>query len=104
MFHLFQTYVASVYLDVAKVNLEVAYTYTLQTYVLSVFRCFICSMFASTSSGCCICLQWFLGVFISVSDACFKCFICLLLYVATVAAGCFESRSSVTYRISVGSG
>jgi hypothetical protein len=34
----------------------------LQTYVSSVFRCFIC-MFASVSSGCCICLQWFSNVF-----------------------------------------
>ena len=47
--------------------------------------------------GCCICFamtfQVFLGVFASVSNACFKCFICLLLYVASVASGCFKSRS-----------
>jgi hypothetical protein len=27
----------------------------------------------------------FLGIFAGISDACFKCFICLLLYVATAA-------------------
>ena len=46
--------------------------------------------------GCCICLQWFSSVFLmffsSVSEACFKCFICLLLYVASIASGCFKSR------------
>ena len=86
------------YLDVAKVDLDVAYTCMLQAYVLSVFKCFIC-MFASVSSGCCICLQWFfkcfLGAFVNVSYACFKCFICFLLHVATVAFGCFKSRSGV---------
>jgi hypothetical protein len=39
----------------------------------------------------------FLGIFSSVSYACFKCFICLHLYVATVASGCFKSRSGVAY-------
>jgi hypothetical protein len=37
----------------------------------------------------------FLGIFASVSDACLKCFIYLLLYVATIAFRCFKSRSSV---------
>ena len=50
------------YLDVAKVDLDVAYTYMLQVYVASVFRCFIC-MFTSVLSRCCIRLQWFLNVF-----------------------------------------
>jgi hypothetical protein len=36
----------------------------------------------------------FSGVFASVSDACFKCFICFQSYVAIVALG-FKSRSSV---------
>jgi hypothetical protein len=49
-------------LDVVKVDLDVAYTYMLQAYVLSVYRCFI-HMFASVSSGWCICLQWFSNVF-----------------------------------------
>jgi hypothetical protein len=58
--------------------------------------------------GCCICfthmlqlfyldvayvLQWFSGVFASVSDTCFKCFICLQTYVTSVVSGCFKSRS-----------
>jgi hypothetical protein len=42
MFHLFQTYVVSVHLDVAKVDLDIAYTCMLQVYVLSVFSCFVC--------------------------------------------------------------
>jgi hypothetical protein len=46
----------------------------------------------------------FSGVFVSVSDACFKCLIYLLLYVATVASGCFKSRSGVTHGIRVESG
>jgi hypothetical protein len=91
------------YLDVVKINLDVAYTGC--KHMLSVFRCFI-RMFASVLFGCCICLQWFsnvfLGVFTSVLDACFKCFICLLSYVATVASGCFKSRSGVAHGIRVG--
>jgi hypothetical protein len=34
-------------------------------------------------------------VFISVPDACFKCFICLHIYVASVASGCFKNRPGV---------
>jgi hypothetical protein len=48
--------------------------------------------------------QMFLGVFASVSDACFKCFICFLLYVAIVVSGCFESRSGVAHGMRVESG
>jgi hypothetical protein len=54
-------------LDVASVNLDVAYTCMLQAYVSSIFRCFI-SMFASVLSGCCICLQWFSIVFQAFSQ------------------------------------
>jgi hypothetical protein len=50
-----------------------------------------------------ICLQWFSIVFANVSNACFKCFICLFLYVAIVASGCFKSRSSVVHGMCVGS-
>jgi hypothetical protein len=53
---------------------------------------------ASILSGCCICLQWFqvfLGVFVSVSDICFKCFICFQTYVAIVAFECFKTKSIV---------
>jgi hypothetical protein len=65
-------------------------------------------MFASVSSRCCICLQWFSNVFqaffVSVSDACFKCFIYFILYVATIVFGCFKNRSGVAHGIRVGSG
>ena len=54
-------------LDVATVDLDVAFTWMLQTYVSSVFMCFV-RMFASVSSRCCICLQWFLIVFQSFSQ------------------------------------
>ena len=48
-----------------------------QTYVASVFA-YVFTMISS--------------VFASVSDACFKCFICLQTYVASVAFECFKSR------------
>jgi hypothetical protein len=39
--------------------------------------------------------KYFLVVFLSsVSEACFKCFICLLFYVASIASRCFKSKSS----------
>ena len=64
--------------------------------------------FSSVSSVSYVCLQVFyldvvyvcnsfivfLGVFASVSEAYLKCFTYLLLYVATVASGCFKIRSS----------
>ena len=40
-------------------------------------------------------LKCFLGVFVSVLDACFKCFICLQTYVINVLSGCFQNRSGV---------
>ena len=55
--------------DVAKVDLDVAYTCMLQAYVSSVFRCFIC-MFASVSSM----LHMFLLVFKCFSRRFRKCF------------------------------
>jgi hypothetical protein len=44
-------------------------------------------------SGCCVYLQWFLSVFPNVSDLCFKCFICLQTYVASIVSRCFKNRS-----------
>jgi hypothetical protein len=38
----------------------------------------------------------FLGVLASVSDACFKCFICFQTYVVSIASKYFKSRSDVT--------
>jgi hypothetical protein len=40
-------------------------------------------------------LQCFSCVFASVSDICFKCFICLQTYVVNVAFGCSKSRLCV---------
>ena len=71
----------------------------LYTYIVKVgYQCFICvfgRMLQVCLSGCCICfthmLQLFYldvayvcNIFSSVSEACFKCFICLLLYVAVL--------------------
>jgi hypothetical protein len=50
------------YLVVAKVDLDLTYTCMLQAYVSNVFKCFI-RMFASISSRCGICLQWFFKYF-----------------------------------------
>jgi hypothetical protein len=52
---------------------------------------------ASVLSGCWVCLQWFQVFSGNVSDACFKCFICLQTYVASVVSGCLKSRSGVAY-------
>ena len=43
---------------------------------------------ASVLFGCCVCFDMFSSVFC-------KCFIYLLLYVASVASGCFKSISGV---------
>jgi hypothetical protein len=42
--------------------------------------------------------------FASVSDACFKYFICLQTYVISVASRCFKDRSDVTHGMHVKSG
>ena len=79
MFHLFfQTYVASVFIWML---------YMFHTYVASVLSRYR------------VCLQWFSSVFsrifASISNTCFKCFIRLLLYVASIASGYFKSRSAI---------
>jgi hypothetical protein len=66
MFHLFsQTYVASVFI-----------------WILHMFRTYVTSVLFE----CCVCFtmifKCFPCVFVSVSDACFKCFIYLQMYVA----------------------
>jgi hypothetical protein len=61
------------------------------TYVASVFI-WILHMF------CNVFFQVFLGVFASVSDACFKCFICLQTHVVNIFSyRYFKSRSSVAH-------
>ena len=46
-------------------------------------------------------LQWFFqvfsGVFASVSDTCFKRFVCLQAHVANVSSECFKSRLDVAH-------
>jgi hypothetical protein len=89
----------------------------LYTYVVNFcFQCFIyfsdvyCKCVyldvAYVSHICCKCfyldvayvLQWLGCVFASVLDACFKSFICLEIYVVSVASVCFKSRSGVASR------
>jgi hypothetical protein len=76
------------YLDVEKVDLNVAYIYMLHSYVCC--KCFIwmLHMFAMI-------FKCFSDVFANVSEACFKCFICLLLYVTIVVSVCFKNKLGV---------
>ena len=48
--------------------------------------------------------QVFSAIFASVLEVCFKCFICLLLYVATVTSGCLKIDRVCAQGMSVGSG
>jgi hypothetical protein len=86
------------YLDVAKVDLDVAYTCMLQAYV----KCFsdvsyVCyKYFIWMLHMFCNSFHLFLSVFASVSDACFKGFICLLLYVALLHQGRSLARCAGT--------
>ena len=95
----------------------------LYTYVVNVCsQCFICffrRMLQVCLSRCCISFthmlqvfyldvmyvcndfQVFLSVFASFSNACFMCFICHLLYVTSVASGCFKSRSGIAHEMRV---
>ena len=104
------------HMDIAKLDRDVAYVAHVcckllfpmfdlffHMYVASVFI-WMLHMFhtydARVLSGCCIRLHWFqvfLGVFASVSNACFKCFIFLQTYVACVASECLKSRSIIAH-------
>jgi hypothetical protein len=114
MLRVFHTVVAKVDQDVTLV-LHVCCKRISPTFHLF-FRCMLLEV---CLFGCCICFTHMLqvfyldvtyvrnsfqGVFASVSDACFKYFICLRMYVARVVFGCFKSRSVVAYRMHVGSG
>jgi hypothetical protein len=77
MFHLyFQTYCCKwVYRDVAYVSrIRCEYFIWILCMFAIVFKCFSV-------------------VFANISEACLKCFICLLLYVASVASRRFKNRS-----------
>ena len=102
---------------VAKVDRDIAYVamvvHVCCKLLFPMFHLFFQSTLQVCLLVCCICFthmlqvfyldvayvfQWFQvfsGVFASVSDTCFKCFICLQTYVANVLSGCFKSRSSV---------
>jgi hypothetical protein len=98
IFHL-QTNVASIlsgcciYMHVASICFK----------CFQVFHTYVCECFICTLHMFAMVFKCFSGTFASVLDACFKCFICLLLYVVIVASGCFKSRSSVAHRMCVGS-
>jgi hypothetical protein len=66
-------------------------------WMLHIFQIYV----ACILSRCCVCkcIMCFWGVFVSVLDAYFKCFICIQTYVASVASGCFNSRSVVASRL-----
>jgi hypothetical protein len=63
------------YLNVAKLDLNVAYTCMLQAYVSSVFSCFK-RMFQVFYLDMAYILQWLHTCFSGVSDVCCKCFSC----------------------------
>jgi hypothetical protein len=66
----------------------ICFTHTLQLFYLDVV--YVCNGF-----------QVFLGVFVSISEVCFKCFICLQTHVASVTFRCFKSRSNVVHGMRV---
>jgi hypothetical protein len=89
------------YIDVAKVDLDVAYTCILQAYVSNV---------ADVSYVYCKCFIWVLHMFAmlhtcfrvfsavlhkSVWDVCCKCFSFFWKYVASISSECSKSRSGV---------
>jgi hypothetical protein len=105
--------------DIANVNQDVVYVaMVVHVYCKLLFPMFyyffFIHMLQVCLSGSCICFThmlqmfyldvayvWkgfkcFSGVFACASDACFKCFICLQTYVASVACRRFKSRSRVT--------
>jgi hypothetical protein len=68
------------------------------------FKCFIRLLQVFHLDVTYVCNDFQVRCFASVSYACFKYFICLLLYVATVASECFKSRSSVAHGMRVVNG
>jgi hypothetical protein len=63
------------------------------TYILQVFYCVLLQLFFTFS-----------GVFLNVLEVCFKCFIYLQTYIASVVSECFKSRSGVAHGMRVGRG
>jgi hypothetical protein len=86
--------VLSVFSDVfCKRSVFIWMLHMFHTYDVSVlFRCCVC---VATVFKC------FLDVFTSVSETCFKCFIYLQSYVASILSGCSKSRSGVLFSSSL---
>ena len=80
LFQLFQIYVSIVSCGCCKIDRDVAHVAMVVHVCLQapIPQCFICFLYTYVAS---------------VSDAYLKCFICLPLYVASVASGCLKSRS-----------
>jgi hypothetical protein len=93
MLQLFQRHVASVCFECFKCFRDMFHLCVSGRMLqVCLSRCYIC--FTHTLHvfylDVCIWLQWFSGVFSSVSEVCFKCFNCFQTYVATVVFGCFK--------------
>jgi hypothetical protein len=106
-------------MDVVKADRDVAYVpmvvHVCCKCLFPIFHLFLTCMLQVCLSGCCTCFthmlqvfyldvayvcngfQVFFRCFVSVSDICFKCFICLQTYVASVVFRRFKSRLSVAH-------
>jgi hypothetical protein len=105
------------YLNVAKVDLDVAYTCMLQAYVqvfLGVSYIYLQVFYldvAYVCDGFQVCFRRFSQVFQMLVSSVSSFLFCMLqlvsgcvLYVTTVVSGCFKSRSGVAHVIRMGSG
>jgi hypothetical protein len=106
MLHLFQMNVAKVYQNVAYVAMvaRVCYKGLFQRFIcvferivasvfigmLHTFHSHMLQMFYLDIAYVCNGFQLFSCVFASVSETCFKYFICLQTYVASIASGCYK--------------
>jgi hypothetical protein len=89
-------------LDVAKVDLDVAYTCMLQAYVSSVLH--VClQVFHLVLHIFVMIFKYFSGIFASVSDVCFKCFINLFLMLQLLHLGVSKVDWVIAHGILVGS-
>ena len=108
-------------MDVVKVDQDIAYVgmvvHVCCKLLFPMFYLFFRRMLQVCLSVCCICftqmlqvfyldvayvcngLQVFSCVFAIVLDSCFKCFIDLQTYIASVASGYFKSKSCIAYVI-----
>jgi hypothetical protein len=93
------------HLDVAKVDLDVyMYVASIRFKCFYVFDTYVCKCFIWMLQMFAMVFKYFSSIFVSVSNAYFKCFIYLFLYVTTVASKCFKSRLCVAHVMRVRSG